>query len=74
MRYHESPNITVNLLAGLNGVEYMNIVQQGASDTINFLQFFGKAGNAANIETGRHALDLGDIVVGQLPHSPFRGW
>lgn len=42
--------------------EYMNIVQ-GASDTINFLQFFGEAGNSANIETGRPALDLGDIVV-----------
>ena len=32
LRYHDSPNITVNLLAGLNGVEYMNTVQ-GASDT-----------------------------------------
>jgi len=41
----------------------MNIVQ-GASDTINFLQFFGEAGiNAANIETGRPALEVGDIVV-----------
>ena len=46
MHYHDSPNITVNLLAGLNGVEYMNTVQ-GASDTIHFLQFFGEAGNAA---------------------------
>jgi len=27
LRYHDSPNITVNLLAGLNGVEYMNTVQ-----------------------------------------------
>ena len=62
MRYHDSPNVTLNLLAGLNGVEYMNIVQ-GASDTINFLQFFGEARNSANIETGRPALDLGDIVV-----------
>ena len=34
IRYHESPNITVNLLAGLNGVEYMNTVH-GASDTID---------------------------------------
>ena len=62
MHYHDSPNITVNFLAGLNGVEYMNIVQ-GASDAINFLQFFGEAGNAANIETGRPHLKVGDIVV-----------
>ena len=62
LRYHDSPNITVNLLAGLNGVEYMNTVQ-GASDTIHFLQFFGEAGNAANMETGRPALEVGDILV-----------
>ena len=62
IRYHESPNITVNLLAGLNGVEYMNTVH-GASDTIDFLHFFGEAGNAVNIETERPALEVGDIVV-----------
>ena len=60
--YHNSPNITVNLLAGLNGVEYLNL-EQGASDTVEFLQFFGEAGNAGNIETGRPALEVGDIVV-----------
>ena len=35
IRYHEWPNITVNLLAGLNGVEYMNTVH-GASDCYEF--------------------------------------
>ena len=45
-------NITVNLLAGLHGVEYMNTVP-GASDTMEFLRFFGEAGSAANIETAR---------------------
>ena len=35
IRYHESPNITVNLLAGLNGVEYMNTVHS-ASDCYEF--------------------------------------
>ena len=39
LRYHSSPNITVNLLAGLHGIEYMNTVV-GASDTIEFLRFF----------------------------------
>ena len=62
LRYHDSPNITANLLAGLNGVEYMNTVH-GASDTISFLQFFAEAGNAANVETGRPALEVGDIIV-----------
>ena len=60
--YYESPNITVNLLAGLNGVEYMNNVH-GASDSIDLLHFFGEAGNAVNIETERPALEVGDIVV-----------
>ena len=54
--------ITVDLLAGLHGVEYMNTVH-GASDTIGFLCFFGEAGSAANIETARRALEVGDIVV-----------
>ena len=62
VRYYDSPNITVNLLAGLNGLEYLNLVH-GASDNIEFLQFFGEAGNAGNIETGRPALEVGDIVV-----------
>lgn len=62
MHYHSSPNITVNLLAGLHGIEYMNTVH-GASDTLEFLRFFGEAGSAANIETARLALEVGDIVV-----------
>ena len=49
IRYYESPKITVSLLAGLNDVEYMNTVH-GACDTIDFLYFFGEAGNAVNIE------------------------
>ena len=40
----------------------MNTVQ-GASDTIHFLQFFGKAENTASMETGRPALEVGDILV-----------
>ena len=40
----------------------MNTVH-GASDTIDFLNFFGEAGNAVNIETERPALEVGDIVV-----------
>ena len=55
-------NITVNLLAGLHGVEYMNTVP-GPSDSMEFLRFFGEEGSAANIETARPALEVGDIVV-----------
>ena len=50
LRYHDSPNVTVNLLAGLNGVEYMNTVP-GASYTMQFLRFFGEEGKAAKWET-----------------------
>lgn len=60
--YHSSLNITVNLLAGLHGAEYMNTVH-GASDTIEFLCFFGEAGSPANIETASPALEAGDIVA-----------
>ena len=52
----------VNLLAGINGVEYMNTIH-GTSDTIDLLKFFGEAGNAVNIETERPAFEVGDIVV-----------
>lgn len=61
-RYHESPNITVNLLAGINGVEYMNTIHE-SSNTITFLDFFGQATNAANIVSGRPALAVGDTIV-----------
>ncbi|KAK3739434.1 hypothetical protein QZH41_015588 [Actinostola sp. cb2023] len=57
-----TPNITVNLLAGLNSVEYMNTIDV-PSDTVGFLTFFGQAGNAANIASGRPALEVGDMVV-----------
>ena len=40
----------------------MNTVD-GASDTTEFLRFFGEAGSAANIETARPALEVGDIFV-----------
>lgn len=40
----------------------MNTVN-GASDTTDFPNFFGEAGNVVNIETERPALEIGDIVV-----------
>ncbi|KAK2549102.1 hypothetical protein P5673_030471 [Acropora cervicornis] len=61
-RYHSSPNITVNPLAELHGVEYMNTVRD-ASDTIEFLRFFGEAGSPANVETASPTLEVGVIVA-----------
>ena len=61
-RYHETPNITIKVLAGLQGVKYANIVD-GASTTIHFLEFWGEAANAGDVITGRPALEVGDVVV-----------
>ena len=61
-RYHQDPSITINVLAGLDGVKYANIVN-GPSATLDFLHFFGLAANAGDVQTGRPALELDDIVV-----------
>ena len=57
-RYAQTANVTVNLMCGLAGVAYMNIIDGGA-DT---LEFFEQAAEAENIY-GRPALEVGDIVV-----------
>jgi hypothetical protein len=41
-RKSESPNLTLNLLVSLNGVEYFNIID-GATNTIQFWNFFSEA-------------------------------
>lgn len=58
----ESPNYTLNLLLSLNGAEYFNTID-GPTNTVEFWNFFEEAANAANITTGRPALEVGDIVV-----------
>ncbi|XP_031552128.1 uncharacterized protein LOC116289370 [Actinia tenebrosa] len=58
----ESPNQTLNLLISLNGPEHYNIIN-GASNTIEFWNFFEEAAIAGNITTGRPALEVGDIIV-----------
>ena len=62
IRKHESPNKTLSMLVSLEGPVYHNIVH-GGTNTARFLQFFEEACEAANIETGRPCLDVGDIVV-----------
>ena len=42
-----SPHLTLNLMIGLNGVAYANVVQ-GATDTDRYLNFFHEAANSVN--------------------------
>ncbi|KAM7432943.1 hypothetical protein ABFA07_016720 [Porites harrisoni] len=54
-------NITLNLLCGLEGVLYANTVQ-GASNSIQFLNFFGEAGQVSN-SNDNPAIEFGDYIV-----------
>ena len=58
IRRQETPNTTLNLLVSLNGAEYYNLID-GATDTMQFLNFFEEAANAVNFETRRPALEVG---------------
>ena len=60
-RYTQTANVTVNLMCGLTGITYMNIID-GAADTLDFLEFFGQAAQAENM-FGRPALEVGDTVI-----------
>lgn len=60
-RHLKSPNITLNLLAGLEGVLYANTLD-GVSNTLEFLNFFDEATNATQIN-GNPVLMAGDILV-----------
>ena len=62
IRRLETQNTTFNLLVSLNGTEYNNLID-GATDTMQFLNFFKEAANAVNFETRTPALEVGDIVV-----------
>ena len=44
MKKAESPNTTLNMLVSLDGPEYYNLID-GATNTMQFLQFFEEAGN-----------------------------
>ena len=62
VRKRESRNMTLNLLVSLTGPEYFNLVD-GATNTVEFLNFFSEAAEVVNVTTGRPALDHGDIIV-----------
>ena len=60
-KHINSPNVTLNLLAGLEGILYANTLD-GASNTVDFLNFFNEAGN--NVQrNGAPVLANGDIIV-----------
>ena len=54
-------NITLNLLCGSEGVLWANTVQ-GASNSTQFLNFFGEADKASN-SNGSLALEFRDFIV-----------
>lgn len=56
-----SPHLTLNLMIGLNGVAYANVVL-GATDTNRYLNFFHESANSVDND-GHPALITGDIVV-----------
>ena len=48
-------------MCGLEGVLYANTVE-GASDSINFLNFFGEAGQVTT-SNGNPAIEFGDYII-----------
>lgn len=60
-RHANSPNVTLNMLIGLEGLLYAN-TEDGASDTLKFLNFFGEACNNF-MPNGRPILQHGDYVI-----------
>lgn len=57
----QSPNITLNVLCGLDNIMYANTVR-GATDTLKFLQFFHEASQNIQPE-GRPILEYGDHII-----------
>ncbi len=60
-RHVNSPNVTLNMLIGLEGLLYAN-TEDGVSDTLKFLNFFGEASNRFR-PNGRPILEYGDYVI-----------
>ena len=61
-RKAESPNTTLNMLVSLNGPEYYNLID-GATNTLQVLNFFDEPWNCVNLQSGRPCLQVGDIVI-----------
>ena len=61
-RYMETANVTVNLMASVAAVCYVNTVD-GPADIINFLQFFEETCNSLDPITHQPCLKVEDIIV-----------
>ena len=57
----QTPNITLNLLCGAEGIMYANTLR-GASDTLKFLDFFAEASQNYQPD-GRPILEYGDHII-----------
>ena len=71
MRNSQTPNVTLNLLCGLNGVMYANTIN-GASNTVEFLNFFHEASQFTQPD-GNSILEYGDFVVVDVAFHHFDG-
>lgn len=60
-RYSRTSNYTVNLLVGITGVKYVNILD-GPSDTTKYVDFVGEAANSFT-DDGERAIQVGDVLV-----------
>ena len=56
------PRFIQPALCSLNGIEYAKVIN-GATNTVEFLQFFGECGQSLNATTGWPCLAMGDIIV-----------
>ena len=61
-RKAESPNATLNLLISVDGPVYFNVID-GATNTIQFWNFFLEASEAVDEFSGRPAIEVGDTIV-----------
>jgi hypothetical protein len=60
-KHTRTPHLTLNLMVGLNGIAYANVVE-GATDTDRYLNFFHEAAHSVD-DAGNPALTAGDIVI-----------
>jgi transposase len=61
-RKSQSPNFSLSALVSLNGVEYAKVID-GATNTVEFLQFFAEAGQSLNATFNLPSIYTGDIIV-----------
>jgi DNA-binding transcriptional ArsR family regulator len=61
-RYLSTANHTLNLLGGIDGIKYANVIT-GACDGMEFLRFFQEASECVDPITQRPVIEVDDIIV-----------